>query len=338
MFYFIFFSFLVDDVVEQTYVGLQTRFSAFDLTLLAGQYYYFTVIAYNDLGMRTVLSSSGFIVDLDGPIAGVLYNTDRNRNYAVQSSNSTFDLTWHGFMDLETGVKGYYVALFEDNEFNEVVYNFTYVNIQTSITLTNLSLIHGKRYFGAVKAINTGDILSDIVISESKLIDTTPPAAYPCELRSIAYEDTSIISKSTDLQFPDDFNANTFYIISGQINGSSKYPQIQLNLGQTISSNLPINESHDGRLDISYKFLSNIQGVHNITLKTDSTDSFNLSVQLYTCGALDIPDNNVGLVITQVSSDSFKARFSVMDTESGIKSVSSNMKLLHISAKKIQQH
>ena len=290
--------------------------------MIAGQHYFFTVIAYNNIGLRTILSSDGFIVDLTGPVAGVVYNTDRNRNYAIQAATSTFNITWHGFMDLETGVKGYYVALFEDSEIETIVYNFTYVSIQTSVTLTNLSLIHGKRYYGAVKAINTGDILSDIVVSESKLIDTTPPEAHTCKMFSLVYEDPTQISKSSQLAFSADFEVDKFYIFSGNIDGSAENPQIQLHLGQSISTQLPIYESHDGRLSLNYRFLSNIEGVHNITLVTESLDPFNYTAQLQKCSVSDLTEE--GLIVTQVSSDSFKASFSVMDKESGIRNVSTN--------------
>ena len=157
--------------MSQRNVGLQTRIDVTDLNLFAGQHYYFTVTAYNRAGLHTVLSSDGFIVDLDGPAAGVVYNTDRNRNLAVQSDTSTFHLTWHGFIDLESGVKGYYVALFEDSESDTIVHEFTYVDIKTTVTLTNLTLKHGKRYYGALRAINTGELSSDNVVSKAKLID-----------------------------------------------------------------------------------------------------------------------------------------------------------------------
>ena len=316
------FLFLADDVKDQINVGLSTRFSATNLTLIAAQHYYFTVIAYNDVGLRTVLSSDGFIVDLDGPNTGMVYNTDRNRNYALQSATSTFDLTWHGFIDLESGVKGYYVALFEDTEVDTVVQEFTYVSIQTSVKLTNLSLMHGKRYFGAVKAINTGDIFSDIVISESKLIDATPPLAYTCAVLSPIYESVTQISKSTSLMFSANFEDEILYVFSGRLDRSDVNPQLQLQLGQTIGTLLPIEESHDGGLRFSYSFQSSVVGIHNVTFVTESLDKINFTVALHKCNLSDVSNTDEGLVVTQLSSGSFKISFRVMDRESGIKGVS----------------
>ena len=316
------YNFKADDITSQRNVGLMTRFGATNLTLVAGQHYYVTVIAYNQAGLRTVISSDGFIVDLDGPIFGVVYNTNRNRNLAVQSATSTFDLTWHGFIDLESGVKGYYVALFEESEVETMIKDFTYVSIQTSVTLTNLTLVHGKRYYGVVKAINTGDLPSDNVISKSKLVDTTPPAPYICGDLFQIYKIDTYVSKFQNVFFPAEFEIDTLYIFSGNLDESHTNPTVKVQVGQSISTVLPVKRSHDGRLSFSYSFQSSVEGVHNVTFATESMVKLNFTVTLQKCSVSEELQADDGLVVTQLSSDTFKTSLRVMDRESGIKSVS----------------
>ena len=315
-------SILADDIISQRNVELQTRIDLTDLILLAGQHYYFTVTAYNRAGLHTVTSSDGFIVDLDGPVAGVVYNTNRNRNLAVQSDTSTFDLTWHGFIDPESGVKGYYVALFEDSESDTIVHEFTYVDIKTTVTLTNLTLEHGKRYYGAIRAINTGELSSDNVVSKSKLIDTTPPTAYTCADLFQIYETNTFVSKLRSLNFQVDFKKDTMYLFTGSLDERDTNPMIKLQIEQSISVVLPLESSHDGRLSFSYHFKSTFEGLHNVMMTTVSPENLNLTVLLQECGISEKPSAEEGLVVTQLSPDTFKARLMVIDQESGIKSVS----------------
>lgn len=59
---------------------LNVIFTAIGLALPGGQKFYFTVTAVNNVGVLTIDVSDGFYVDLDNPIAGVVYNTDKQRN------------------------------------------------------------------------------------------------------------------------------------------------------------------------------------------------------------------------------------------------------------------
>lgn len=312
--------FSADDILYQRNVGLSTRFEGTELNLTAGQHYYFTVIAYNDAGLRTVLSSDGFIVDLDGPIAGIVYNTDRNKDNSVQSETDSFDISWHGFIDHESGVKGYYVALYEEADVSLIIQNFTYLFLKTSVKLTNLSLEHGKQYFGAVKAINTGGLPSNIVVSKSKLIDTTPPVAYTCENLSLIYEIETDTSDYNRVIFPADFETESVYVISGRLVGNVPDLQIELLLGQSVGTILPAEQTHDGSIRFTFSFEPGITGSHNVTLILGSSTTVNLTVTLHKCSVTDTAISDE-FDVTQISSDTFKARLRVMDPESGIKTV-----------------
>ena len=303
-------------------MGLNTSMHTTGLDLSPGQRYFFTVTAYNNVGLHTTVSSDGFVVDIDKPISGVVYNTDTYRNYGMQSSSNSFSLSWQGFLDHDSGIHTYLIALLEDAVNQSVIRGFKNVSMQTSVTITDLRLKLGRKYFGAVKAIDAAGHESDVINSLPKLVDTTPPTAYICRDRMLLYDEQYSISAATKIEFSNNFKINNIYTITGRVKQVVNQVRVKVMVAKKIGKVLPLVRSHDGASEFYFSFLSEFQGIHNVTLKIDSVASFSFDITLYKCKVMTAEDHDGALTVHQLSNNLFKASIKAVDLESGIKLVS----------------
>ena len=110
--------------------------------------------------------------------------------------------TWAA-SDPHTGVVEYQYAVGTASGGADVV-NWTAVGLETSVTLTNITLIPGKQYYFAVKAKNAAGLWSAAGVSDGIGIDMTPPSAphvvdegeYTSSLTSLSAQWTAIDPES----------------------------------------------------------------------------------------------------------------------------------------------
>ena len=166
-----------EGITEYTEVGLDTRVSKSlsdsDSELEPGVRYYVTVRATSLSGRTSNKSSNGFIVDKTAPAKGLVTVAHKILNQTANEVDYT--LTWDGFKDLESGIRGYEFCL-------------GYIKDVCSTAPTNAGLIlQGTvRYFtpvdlstpfyGIVIATNKAG-LKTTVRSDATKIDFTPPIA-----------------------------------------------------------------------------------------------------------------------------------------------------------------
>ena len=316
--------FTADDIVTNTNVKLSVTFEATGLQLHPGHKYYFTVTAYNSVGLHTTISSDGFIVDQHPPVVGVVYNTHSYKNYGMQSGTDSFDLSWQGFLDHDSGISSYLVAVFEESDNGTAIMNFTNAGFQISVSLTNLALQHAKSYYGAVKAVDAAGHESATVYSKSKLIDTTSPVAYRCREKSLLYDVEFNTTDSRSVNILAELEANAVYIITGSLRQTTRPITVRTTVGQTFRKILPLEKMHDGDLNFKTSFTPNLHQNITFSLDVDSTEPVVGTAMLYRCYVLPVDDNTDALHISQISPNTFRARFGVQDHESGIKRVSTN--------------
>ena len=313
---------VADDVVVNTNVKLNVTFEVTGLLLLPGHKYYITVTAYNNVGLHTTISSDGFIVDQHPPVAGVVYNTYSYKNYGMQSGTDSLGLSWQGFLDHDSGIFSYFVAVFEVSDNDTVVLNFTDVGFQTSVILTNLSLEHGKSYCGAVKAIDAANHESETVYSKRKLIDSTPPIAYRCRDKSVLYDTEFNTTDSSSVIIPANLDAYAVYLVTGSVRQTTRPLTVRIIVGQTFRKIIPLEKLHDGNVIFKTSFTSKSDENRHISLMIDSVYPVAGVTTLYRCYVSPMDDKTEALNIKQVSPSTFIARFGVQDIESGIKRVS----------------
>ena len=255
-------------------------------------------------------------MDMEKPNSGVVYNTKTHRNYAFHSSMSSFDLSWHGFLDHDSGIKSYFAALVEESENNTFVTNFTDVGLHTHVEITNVSLVKGRKYFGAVKAIDAANHESALVYSNSKLIDTTAPAAYICRDKSVLHE----VKKPIRPLFAT-LERNAVYIVSGIVSISDYYPFVRIKIDGEHGHSVPLEIVQDGTFRFHYSSSANLYGNHSFTVESDTSAAVIEEVAVSKCVMFPTYDPSYALHVTQISSHMIKASVRVQDPESSIKRV-----------------
>ena len=311
----------MDNVVSNRNIEQNTTFWAANVSLSPGHHYYFTITAYNAAGLYRTLTSDGFVVDVDRPVAGVVYNTMRYTNDDVQSATDTFELSWRGFLDHDSGIKAYYIAIYEDSFDQDIIKDFINVNLQTSIKITNLNLEHSKKYYAAVKAIDAVGHVSDIVASKSKLVDTTAPSAYNCSSIDNLYGIQEDTFNSTAIDFPVSFEMGGLYSIAGRYDTLNQHPSVKLMVGTKAGSYLPVLRSHDDSVIFHATLSSLFEGSYNVTVDLGILPVFNVDISLGKCEYSLTEGTKEALVVTQLSQNYFKATVKVIDPESAVKQV-----------------
>lgn len=238
-----------------------------NLSLSHGTKYFFTITAYNNVGLHTSAISDGFVVDMDRPISGVVYNTLGQRNTEYQSSTSTIGLSWHGFHDPVSGIRNYYAAISETPYVNNST-NFINTGLRTQYDFDNLELKTGKIYYGIVKSVDKVGHVSAVAVSNGIQIDSTPPAGYICQKYTEIKRLTnvpSINNTANNLNF--NVSLGTLYKIIGYVS-SDKFGKAKLEFQMdTFHTLLPLFEYHNQTYLFEHTFESMTVGPQSIHIE-----------------------------------------------------------------------
>lgn len=125
------------DLVNETQIDHNGTFVRYVLNkaIANGQRHYVTVKATNGAGVTTSLTSDGVIVDESPPISGSVID---GMVSDVDYVNSEDDITarWLDFLDLESGIESYEVALCDARNLSSCPQTFTAVGQVTNVTIT----------------------------------------------------------------------------------------------------------------------------------------------------------------------------------------------------------
>ena len=137
--------------------------------LTEGTQYYSNVRVYDGIGNKSeTVSSNGFKVDRTPPDKGTVSN---GSSYSANSSS--VNLTWSGFSDNGSGIDHYEYGLGTQPEGDDIIPRQN-INLETSVTLDNLSLLDGVTYYGTVHAVDFVGNQSSAT-STGITIDQSPP-------------------------------------------------------------------------------------------------------------------------------------------------------------------
>ena len=274
----------------------------------------------NEVGLFTTLASDGFIVDINKPSTGVVFNSAKYKDARFQSSTTEFTASWHGFQDHCSGVRNYFVALV-DGEDHDIL-RFTSAALQTTFTFTTLSLFDGHTYRAAVKAMDAAGHESDVVYSAPVTVDASPPSGYQCVRYSQMTADVTSATTNQHIlnAYSFDVQKNVLYVIEGIITNLTS-----IHLDLIIDNlNIPIPERvlHNGSYAFAYTFVSTENKRQNVSLIiTSDKIVFTVpQVSISECAEMIANDSHAFETI-QVASGVIAINMFAMDLESGIQKV-----------------
>ncbi|XP_028399030.1 uncharacterized protein LOC114522523 [Dendronephthya gigantea] len=154
--------------------GLQRSGSISDLQLASGNEYCAIVEGVNAAGLSSQATSDCLLIDHDAPQPGTV-NDGTSGDIDHQSGDDVFHANWYGFSDGQkgSGIGEYKYRLVEEND-RGVITQWSSSDLQTKATITGLSLVNGKTYYIAVRAVDkVGNYVE--IKSDGVSIDTSHP-------------------------------------------------------------------------------------------------------------------------------------------------------------------
>ena len=118
--------------------------------------------------------SNGIIVDTSPPVAGYVYDGLELVDEYWTNSQEALDLSWEDFADSLVGIASYEYAIGTTAGDSNIV-SWTNVGLDSSVSDSGLSLLHGYTYYGSVRAIDQFGHVSAAGISDGVRVDTFDP-------------------------------------------------------------------------------------------------------------------------------------------------------------------
>lgn len=310
-----------DDVYTTTNVLLNTNLTLTNLSLSHGTKYFFTVTAYNNVGLSKASSSDGFIIDTEKPVAGVVFNALDHRHEAYQPFSDRYSMSWYGFQDHCSGIKSYFVALVSDDKLGATDFNFTHVGLLTSHTFHNLKLKHKEIYYAIVKASDAVEHESEIAVSLGKTIDESPPRGYTCDVFTVIHNESmeykALADKNIIVRLK--FTLGKIYKIHGSINSTASRLHIFLK-NNRIYQHLPVGSNHDGSLSFEYNIIAPVSDEDEIVLSFSSETSCRIAVAISECSSMSENDTSA-VQLQQIGPYDLAINIFVLDEESRVKQI-----------------
>ncbi|XP_022799532.1 uncharacterized protein LOC111337483 [Stylophora pistillata] len=163
------------DLVKETELNNNNTSIRYFLSkpILNGYRYFVTVKATNGAGVTSLLKSDGVMVDDTPPISGsVIDGLESDRNYV--NGEDDISASWFAFMDLESGIDSYKVALCHERNLSNCPQPFTSTGKTTNVTISGLDLERGVQYVFIVRAINFAGLAKE-AFSDGFTVDFNPP-------------------------------------------------------------------------------------------------------------------------------------------------------------------
>ncbi|XP_028399031.1 uncharacterized protein LOC114522524 [Dendronephthya gigantea] len=156
-------------VTQWSSSGLQTETTITGLNLVNGNTYYITVRAVDEVGNYVEINSDGVFIDTSHPVyTGNLtvqgQTAIKNGEMVVYiRSNESVTVSWPQFLDEHSGMLKYQWSIVERNKKTAVLWkDVPGVKLDTTTTLSSLSLKNNKEYQLTIRGINNAGLHADI--------------------------------------------------------------------------------------------------------------------------------------------------------------------------------
>ena len=160
------------DLLEFT-SPLDTNSAHYPLASLSlGHSYFVTVRITNAAGLRTAVTSDGFLVDYRPPSEGYVQDGWDVYDIDYQTTNTTMWCLWRWIDDYESGISELQVGISE-NDATPMSYE-TVSQLASTAVLDDLTLVSGHQYICNVKAIDYVGLFS-VSVSNGLVVDMSGP-------------------------------------------------------------------------------------------------------------------------------------------------------------------
>ncbi|EDO42273.1 predicted protein [Nematostella vectensis] len=206
-----------------------------DTPMANGQRYYVTVIATNGAGEETRVTSDGVTIDTTPPTTGVVLDGNQDSDVEYVLGDSNIEGHWKSFVDAESGIKSYEVAICEAKDILNCPQLYMSVNLATNFSVTGIDLDSGMMYIIKVRATNMAGLQSEAQ-SNGFTIDFSAPVARSAWVGLGMTEEKYSGSDHLNarwLQFSDDESGIAYYEVCVGIPSSDCNVTDFLNVGLT---------------------------------------------------------------------------------------------------------
>ena len=161
-------------VLDWTSNGSNTNF-AYVVDLVPGPTYYVNAYAIDAVGnVSATISSDGFGVDLDSPVAGTVFD-GQTVDLDWTNNDSTLLANWSGFSDATSSIANYEYSIGTSAGSQNITPWTLVPGSSITVTQDSLNLNHGTTYFFNLHAYDEAENVSQTISSNGITLDTQMP-------------------------------------------------------------------------------------------------------------------------------------------------------------------
>ena len=266
------------EVKTWTNAATVTSVSLSDLSLSDGSKYYASVKATDKAdNVSNVKTGDGITIDVTAPTTGTV-NDGTGEDIATISSTTTLSANWTGFSDANSGIANYEYAIGTTLGGKDTK-DWTSNGLETTFTLTNLTLTYTNTYFVSVRANDNAGNVSNIATSSGAVVDLYPG---PPSITAASIESNSTLPVLT--------NTKVNFTISEPVTAATS--KVTSNLGDTVLGTLSIEEPTKISVDLAAPFTSGDEITVTIDTLTDQLGNITNNL-VYNYNIALIADYNV---------------------------------------------
>jgi len=266
------------EVKTWTDAATVTSVSLSGLSLGDGSKYYASVKATDKAdNVSVVKTGDGITIDVTAPTPGTV-NDGTGEDIATINSTTTLSANWTGFSDANSGIASYEYAIGTTSGGIDTK-NWTSNGLETTLTLTDLTLTYTNTYFVSVRANDNAGNVSNVAISNGVVVDLYPG---PPSITAASIESNSTLPVLT--------NTKVSFTISEPVTAATS--KVTSNLGDTVSGTLSIDEPTIISMDLAAPFTSGDQITVTIDTLTDQLGNITNNLE-YLYNIALIADYNV---------------------------------------------
>ena len=164
-----------DDTYAWNEIDTVNSYTFENLSLDNGTTYFVSVKAFDQAqNASEVISSNGIVSDQEGPVSGNVVDGLDSQGIEWVMSSTDLQASWSNFSDPLSGIEFYEYGV-GTTPGNTDTKGWTNIDLETSVSITDLSLSHGQEYFISVRGIDQVGNVGSHASSDGLIVDLVEP-------------------------------------------------------------------------------------------------------------------------------------------------------------------